>query len=494
MKVLFTCDVTKSVGAGHLIRSIAIAEHARERGLEVIFCGTYETAFSQSALRDADFDVLDFSGDSHDLARLAVDIGVDIVHSDDYYESRRSLHTCLSRVGIVLSSMEDGGYGARDADIIVDPTPGAESRYRPDAPSAVHLRGLEYAPLRQEVIAAANERTSSQRDLEPPVRSEFRIVIVLGGTDAADATKSIAAMWVSEVPGTICTVIMPGRNSELTENYGSSRIHWVPPTRNIAKIFAGADAVITASGTTLWELAAVGVPAAVILQAENQRSNYDFVVNSGLMIGLGGVGELAGDDSKIRSGMKLLRSTAFSGRRSALISLAGAQKIVSEWVDSISSRSVLRLRPARMSDASNLFDWRNHEEVRAVSRDSSVLEWETHIAWLRSVLSNPNRCLLIAAVGSECIGTVRFDQVSDDPNLREISITVGPKHRGQRFGDRLLITAERFVREQIHGATEILASVKAEHRASSDLFARNGYKQHPQELPSSLVRWSKLLR
>jgi spore coat polysaccharide biosynthesis predicted glycosyltransferase SpsG/RimJ/RimL family protein N-acetyltransferase len=495
MKAMFSCDVTKTKGAGHLMRSVSIAERARESGIDVVFSGVYETAFAQSVLLSNGFKSIEFCGDSEALANLAVETNIDLVHCDDY-NPRPELHGALSAHGIALSSMEDGGYGARNADVIIDPSPFAETVYRPGASSATHLRGLSYAPLRQSVIAAANARKASPPRPEFSGRDPFRVLILLGGTDASGATKQMVDLWTTSVSESVCFAVLPGIDTEIIEIRGTTEIHWLPPSPDVARLLSEFDAVITAAGTTVWEVGAIGTPGAAILQAENQRSNYDYVVDSGALLGLGRVDDLPGSAPGVRSAMKRLRSMGglTSAHGSNTVDLEGADRIVSEWMGSVNNRNGLRLRDARMSDASSLFDWRNDVHVRAVSRDNRPLTWENHVAWLRSVLADPNRKLLVAVLDWTLAGTVRFDEIGKSPHEWEISIALSQEKRGQGLGDRLLKAAEDNLRSQCEGPVRISALVKADNHTSSKLFARNGYDEDLRRPETALVRWGKLIQ
>jgi spore coat polysaccharide biosynthesis predicted glycosyltransferase SpsG/RimJ/RimL family protein N-acetyltransferase len=495
MKAMFSCDVTKTKGAGHLMRSVSIAERARKSGVDVVFSGIYKTAFAQSVLLSSGFESIEFHGDSEALADLAVDTNIDLVHCDDY-NPRPELHRALSTRGIVLSSMEDGAYGARNADVIIDPSPLAETVYRPGASSATHLRGLSYVPLRQSVIAAANARKAMHSRPEHSGRDLFRVLILLGGTDASGATKQMVDLWTTSVSRSLCFAVLPGLDAEIIESRGTTEIHWLPPSPDMARLLSEVDAVITAAGTTVWEVGAIGTPGAAILQAENQRSNYDYVVDSGALVGLGRVDDLPRSAPAVRSAMKRLRSMGglTSAYGPSTVDLEGADRIVSEWIGSVDNRNALRLRGARMSDASSLFDWRNDANVRAVSRDNRPLTWESHIAWLRSVLANPRRKLLVAVLGSTLAGTVRFDEMGRNPHEWEISIALNPEKRGQGLGDRLLKAAEHNLRSQCEGPVRISALVKTDNHTSSRLFARNGYDEGSRAPQTALVMWGKLIQ
>ena len=490
MKALFICDVTKSGGAGHLIRSISIAEQAQIRGLEILFCGQFETPFAQSVLAATGFRSIDFPGNSEALADLAVANGIKIVHCDDY-KRRPELHSALSQRGIVLSTIEDSSYGSRAADLIIDPSPNAELTYRQGASSTTHLRGLTYVPLRKSISISAQARRAKNAKLGSVNGEQFSVLIVLGGTDAAGATTKMVDLWTKSVPHTICFAVLPDQKLANIEHRGTSEIHWLPPSREVADLFSRVDAVITAAGTTVWEVSAVGVAAAVIQQAENQSANYKYAVDNCAMLGLGTVDDLSKSESRVQAIMRQVPLIGFPSAPS--VDAAGAERIVSEWIECSSESHALRMREARISDASNLYDWRNDADVRAVSRDSQPLEWADHVNWLRSVISAPDRKLLVAALGWKPVGTARFDQMNGTPTEWEISLTVSPDNRGQGLGNVLLDKSEAWLRSQYHGVIDVIAYVKVDNEISSGLFARNGYRKQAVDGSSQMILWRKRL-
>ena len=477
-------------GAGHLIRSIALSEQAVSMGHSVVFCGHFDTEFARTAISSRGFKSIDFDGDSEDLARLASQEEAHLVHVDDY-RPRTDLHEILSGHGIPLSSMEDGVFGARSADLIIDPSAGAEEALRAASPSSIHLRGLQYAPFRKSILAAAGIRQQRSNDAALDAERPFQVLIILGGTDAAGASRSLATLWASSVPASVCYVVTPGVD-EYIEQVGETEVHWlVPSEETVTSLFRRVDAVISAAGTTVWELAALGIPAAVVMQAENQRANYEYVVSNSSMYGLGSVDELSSNDTTVRGLMKRLGSREYLDSRDIAVDLYGAASIVAVWGElALAHQTTLSLRYARLSDASNLFEWRNDDLVRSSSLDARSLTWNNHLTWLRSVLHDPQRKLLIATRGRSLCGTVRFDRLSQQGTW-EVSLALNPAMRGQGLGSSLLAAAEKFLHSELLSPYLLKATVKVNNEASNRLFLRSGYIQDLDSNANSLNFWYK---
>jgi spore coat polysaccharide biosynthesis predicted glycosyltransferase SpsG len=72
------------------------------------------------------------------------------------------------------------------------------------------------------------------------------------------------------------------------------------PVLAVEELMTGADLVLSAAGTTIFELCCLGVPMALAVAADNQLPNYGHVLRDGLGAGLGRVGEITSLPSELR--------------------------------------------------------------------------------------------------------------------------------------------------------------------------------------------------
>src|SRR5699024_8221704 len=103
------------------------------------------------------------------------------------------------------SSMEDGTFGRRPADVVVDSTIRAERVGRPEDGSGTVLRGIAFAPMRAEVRTAREQRAARESDLDRGAR----VLIVMGGTDATGAAGTLAAVCTAAAGVAQVSVIAP---------------------------------------------------------------------------------------------------------------------------------------------------------------------------------------------------------------------------------------------------------------------------------------------
>lgn len=495
MHVVFRCDSTKKQGLGHVFRAVAVADAAVAAGHTVEFLARIESETGRTLLADHAFEcTVPESTDPRDVAEWAAERRADVVHVDTY-EDQGDLRDELSDRGILLSNVEDAHWGRRPADIVIDPSAGAEHAYRPWDASHRLVRGVSAIPLRREILAdldiSAQRRKEVDSALAAGEQLPLRVLIVMGGTDAKNMTKVVAQWWADAGVPAETTVVTSREDLELPG------MKSVRPGPGIARSFPHMDLMISGSGTTMWELAALGVPMALVQLVDNQKDNYTFAVNSGIALGLGSVADLDPEgygDADLpgadrAAAVEALRELALdeSSRRRmaeagrALVDGQGASRIVAAWSEALSARTGdITARRADINDASVLYDWRNDPSVRAVSRQKEELSWTGHIQWLSQTLARTDRELWIIQRSGEPVGTVRFDRLDEEGSVWEVSITVAPSLRGQGLASILLREAEaEFLRsrpEEERESVEFIAEMLESNPASRRLFEREGYE------------------
>jgi len=439
--LVLRADATPAIGVGHLSRCVALAAAARARGWDVALCGSVTAGEWLLGdlplvpdLRTADVVVVDHYG----LGALSLDVPV--------------------------VSMEDGPFGRRRADVVVDANLAPSDR--PDDGSPLVLRGPEYAPLRAEVRAARAHRRAGAT---PP-----NVVVVMGG-GAVGEPVAAALTALRDTGAPVSVRAITSADVPAPEPADGQRFAVTGPTTGLPALFADADLVVSAAGVTLLELCCVGAPTALVRVADNQAAGYRAAVDRGLVAGLG-----ADPGEHVTELRELLLDPA---RRDALAAVAKAT-VDGRGADRILDALGLdpTVRPATDADAELLLSWRNDPRTRAWSRTTDVVTTADHRDWLARVLADPDRRLFVAEHGGRPVGTVRFDRESG--RTWEVSITVAPEARGRGLAVPVLLAAERAL-DAAAEVTAIHANVHRDNAASQALFRRAGY--HPDR-PGWLVK------
>ncbi|VVJ23749.1 Uncharacterised protein [Amycolatopsis camponoti] len=134
----------------------------------------------------------------------------------------------------------------------------------------------------------------------------------------------------------------------------------------------------------------------------------------------------------------------------------------------------MHAREATETDAELLLGWRNDPRTRQSSRSTAVVALDEHLAWLRGVLADPDRLLLVVEHEDAPVGTVRFDRRDGDG--WEVSITLAPESRGRGLSGAVLAEGERAAWERL-GVRVVLAAVHQDNTASAKLFEHAGYAE-----------------
>ena len=470
--ILLRADAGPAIGVGHLSRCVALAEAAVARGHRVALSGTVTGAdWLADRLTELAVPMLAPAPDDAALATLAADVGADVVVVDHYGLGALP----ATRAATHLVSIEDGEFGRRPADLVVD-TNLAAARRDPDGSDAV-LLGPSYALLRDRVRRARGARADDA--LKAPfttlnvAKASFsalpgrcgalRVVVVMGGGAAGEAVAAaLAALAATGVVVSVRAIsaapvaVPPGLDCVVE-----------PPTPDLPAVCADADLVVSAAGVTLLELCCVGVPTALVQVADNQAAGYAAALRAGVATGLGTPADL-------RNAVDQLRTLLTDHPARSAVGDTARSTVDGQGVTRVLDQLGLRARAATTDDAESLLRWRNDEQTRAWSRDRRPVEAADHVAWLRRVVDDPDRVLFVVddQAADSPLGTVRFDRRGTD--AWEVSITLAPEHRGQGRAGALLTAGEAALRAR-QPARVIHASVHRDNTASVRLFDRAGY-------------------
>ncbi|MET8267792.1 PseG/SpsG family protein [Micromonospora arida] len=329
-RVGLRCDAGPRRGVGHLVRCLALAEEFLARGADVTVFGTVERLdWATAELAARGIPLLPGPDSAAELVEVARRHHLDVFVLDSY-ELDPAGAGALRAAGVYTLAIIDGDSRGQVADLYLDQNFGAELpalgsgfgadlpglRSGPDRPglrSAPELPGLESGPELGSGLGAelpgrllAGSGYALLRDTvinaRPPVAppatavSRPRVLAFFGGTDAVGAAPLLTRVLVATGHPMDLTVIVgrPEIEAEVDDvapGRGQT-IRPVPPTTSLPALITEADLVVSAAGTSTWELCCLGAPGALVCVVDNQRESYTRVVRHGLAAGLGELPEL----------------------------------------------------------------------------------------------------------------------------------------------------------------------------------------------------------
>jgi RimJ/RimL family protein N-acetyltransferase len=140
----------------------------------------------------------------------------------------------------------------------------------------------------------------------------------------------------------------------------------------------------------------------------------------------------------------------------------------------------LYFREALIEDEKLIFQWRNIDEIIALSSSQLPVSWNEHINWFREALSNPNKLILIIVEDSKPIGQVRFDK-SENGKASNISIYLIPDSTGKGRGAFIIHQACLYASKKWPQVFFVHAIIRKENIRSIKSFKNAGFKLDASE-------------
>jgi len=295
MKVVVRVDASADIGIGHLMRCLALADALRVKGANVSFVcrclseGTRGLIQSQHALIAIDDPAVDADQTLTAIDRLsggkARSIDWLIV---DHYGIGASWETMLRPHVTRIMVIDDLANRRHDCDILLDQNfyEDADNRYERLVPArCIKALGPSFALLRREFY----ETPCRLRSRDGSIR---KILVGFGGSDPTNETvKTLRALSAPAFDGVGIDVIIGPANRHaraLRDQFAADpRVVFHERVMKVAELMSSADLAIGAGGTMTWERSYLGLPAIVIVTAENQAKTASAMHRIGAIINLG---------------------------------------------------------------------------------------------------------------------------------------------------------------------------------------------------------------
>jgi len=137
------------------------------------------------------------------------------------------------------------------------------------------------------------------------------------------------------------------------------------------------------------------------------------------------------------------------------------------------STQLITYRLANESDCEDIYEWENDIMTRAMSVNTALFSYASHIEWYKKSLLNNKRILYIALNDTHRLAFVRFDHV--DQGVYESSIILNPISRGKGLSSKILINTIDLLLKQHETVMIIKASIKNANLLSQKCFQKSGF-------------------
>lgn len=322
VRLWLRADASASMGFGHVMRLLAVAERAGNVGIEPRFVvGGGPVARNLIATRGFRAIGVDFGSRSW-LGDVSSD---DFVVFDGYHFGLDLLWEAGDRAARV-GAVEDFGGGEFPVDVLLNQNPVTAPHYELNK-GGVALVGPRYALVRQEFLAHRRHRGG-----DPP----RTLLVTMGGSDVAGLTTAA----IARAPGRAAfdrMLVVVGPAADVDSAQTGPDVEVVRAPADVARTFASADAAISAAGSTTWELLTMGLPTALVEVAPNQQHIGPGVARAKAGIFLGGPDDF--DGAFVDATQRLAEPAErrqLSDRALSLVDGRGAQR----FLDALQGRPV----------------------------------------------------------------------------------------------------------------------------------------------------------
>jgi UDP-2,4-diacetamido-2,4,6-trideoxy-beta-L-altropyranose hydrolase len=349
MKVVFRVDSSTRVGSGHLMRCLTLAEALQDQDVQVSFVCRELPGNLFSLLRIKAIPVSVLQAPGAKLGKSGNDYAdwLDVPQADDASQTIAALNgempdwLVVDHYGldveweqrlrpqcIRLMVIDDFVNRRHDCDVLLDQNYSVDSarRYKQQLPASCEvLLGPRYALLRKEFQALRQQQAARTKPLKQ------LLVFFTAGDDQGETLKAMRgivlfgkAERVDVVIGNANSDIIAIKEMCATQSWGyHCQVDYMPT------LIAQADLVIGGGGSSNWERCALGVPALVVILAENQAAIAQALDSAGVVINLGWNTHMqATDYEKALNGITPRRLASLSEKAFPLVDAKGAARVV----------------------------------------------------------------------------------------------------------------------------------------------------------------------
>lgn len=134
----------------------------------------------------------------------------------------------------------------------------------------------------------------------------------------------------------------------------------------------------------------------------------------------------------------------------------------------------IELREADLDDMKEIYDWRNHPDVRKNSFSSEPIPWYEHERWFRAKMTDPGTTIYIALFCGEKAGSLRFESFSEGVR---VSVMLNPVFTGRGLGPEIIRQGtEKYLREK-SPEKPVIAEIRTDNVRSRKAFQKGGFEE-----------------
>lgn len=299
-RVVFRVDASFSIGTGHVMRCLTLADALLSEGFKVSFiCRSLEGNMTDY-IEERGFEVLSIPVDTPlskadiawdaDFTKRAITSFGNVVEwlIVDHYGIDAEWEAIVKPSAGQMLIIDDLANRLHVGDILLDQNvhENPEARYFQLVPASCRLLlGPQYLLLRSSFY-------EQRRTLRRRSGKIERILVFFGGSDPTDETSKVLETLSAVDLGNIQVDIVIGhansrRFSIERKCKGIDHVNLHVQVENMAELIAQSDFSLGSGGVAMWERCYLGLPSAVSMVADNQKESVNLAHRRGVIWNMG---------------------------------------------------------------------------------------------------------------------------------------------------------------------------------------------------------------
>ena len=473
MKISIITEGFSETGYGHITRCLSLYQAFEERFIHpTLYINGDENV--KSLLQGSNHKVFNWA--AHPTKLIGEIKNSDVIIIDSYLAGKDFYDNILKHAKVSLFIDDNLRLDYPDG-IILNVTINSEIFPYKKKSGKDFLLGAKYIPLRKEFWKHGNRKFN---------RELSSILITFGATDNQNLTGTILKSLMEDFPTIKKNVVIGSGfiNKKEIETLcdNSTELFYSPPAFVMRDLMLSSDIAITASGQTIYELAACGTPSIAVAVAENQKNNiYEwkqkgFLLNTIFHHDVNFIRKII---EQIQALQSITVRKKISGIGKENVDGQGSVRVANYLIDRICSKNGFYLRNAVEADSQKVFNLSNDPAVRSQSIYPNTIKLGDHIRWFAEKIRIEDYIFLLAFDRNDnFVGQLRFE-IKNNAAVASISLT--KEFRGKGLSKKILKEACTKIFTEKNIAT-ITAYILPDNIASINGFKSAGFIQSDKSI------------
>lgn len=454
-KIFFRADASATIGYGHFIRTLALADMLKD-DFDCTFFTQSPSAYQQ---READrvCPLIALPSDDSKFEKfLEYLTGDEIVVMDNYFYTPEYQKQIKDK-GCKLVHIDDIHDRHFYADMIINHGNATPEIYDAE-PDTRYCLGPSYALLRKPFLGASINAT----------RIIGKWVICFGGADPQNLTeKAVRALNIRN--DVDCIVAIVGEvypHKEVLRQYNKVTVLSSLSAEEMANQYSSAEYVLCSASSVSYEAIACGCSVLAGYYIDNQVDFYHGLCKHNLITPLGNLLETDFDNCLSTSVVTTQKMNITNARRNLLIAFKALDLRIVNYTD------------MTLEESRKVWEVRNLPEIRKCMTQPDPFPIESHQGFVESLRINTTKLYYAIFRGDELVGSYDFIGIKDGDSA-EHGLYINPAIHGKGYGTIIESVMDGFIRAR--GVHRILAEVLKSNPQSYHYHLKVGYQVYHED-------------